>query len=82
MVGCGGAGGVAEDDIAVGDVAVSLKSLRATTTPEEAFNELRALPNVGWLIIVSVERGATARETAGNILPSTAGFGRFTRCQS
>ena len=45
VVGCGGAGGVADVDAAVGEDTVLLKSARATTTPEEVFNVLRGLPN-------------------------------------
>jgi hypothetical protein len=81
-VGWGGAGGVADEDTAVGDDVVLLNSLRATTTPEEELSVLRGLPNVAWLATMSAERGATARETAGSRLPSAAGFGRFARCQS
>ena len=45
-VGCGGTGGVADPDIAVDDGSGSLRSPRATTTPEEEFSVLRELPNV------------------------------------
>ena len=78
----GGVAGGKVDGTVGGEVVKFLTSPKATTTPELELRVFRGLPNWVGDAKVSEERGATARETAGRMLPSTAGFGRFTRCQS
>lgn len=59
-------------------------SLEATTIPVDDDRVFRGLLKADTLTLTfsAIVAGEIARETAGSRLPSTAGRGRFVRCQS
>jgi len=62
---------------------VEASSPMATTNPVVEERVFRGLPKVELFAVdVSAARGATARETAFRIPPSTAGLRYLVRCQS